>query len=162
MHLLLVACICSDDAMLFLEGAWVQGTCYCSVISRRQDLSHIYCLLSLRYYNCKWLVNNILKYTPPLPQRSGGGKTTSSPAENYCLARRRTLQVVVSSLLTECGFESAEKAAVESLTEMIQSCTQSLCQRLTSFPFNIVGFRVCSTCLHPSCQLSSQVAGAAV
>lgn len=55
-------------------------------------------------------------------QRSGSGKTTSSPAENYHLARRRTLQVVVSSLLTECGFESAEKAAVESLTEMIQSC----------------------------------------
>ncbi|KAG7472505.1 hypothetical protein MATL_G00109490 [Megalops atlanticus] len=53
--------------------------------------------------------------------RSGGGKTTSSPAENYHLARRRTLQVVVSSLLTECGFDSAEKAAVESLTEMIQS-----------------------------------------
>ncbi|XP_023649183.1 transcription initiation factor TFIID subunit 8 isoform X2 [Paramormyrops kingsleyae] len=53
--------------------------------------------------------------------RSGGGKTTSSPAENYCLARRRTLQVVISSLLTECGFESAEKAAMESLTEMIQS-----------------------------------------
>ncbi|XP_018589424.1 transcription initiation factor TFIID subunit 8 [Scleropages formosus] len=53
--------------------------------------------------------------------RSGSGKTTTSPAENYYLARRRTLQVVVSSLLTECGFESAEKAAVESLTEMIQS-----------------------------------------
>ncbi|XP_038865971.1 transcription initiation factor TFIID subunit 8-like isoform X2 [Salvelinus namaycush] len=54
--------------------------------------------------------------------RSGCGKATSSPAENYQLARRRTLQVVVSSLLTECGFESAEKATVESLTEMIQSC----------------------------------------
>ncbi|KAL4645888.1 transcription initiation factor TFIID subunit 8 [Arapaima gigas] len=53
--------------------------------------------------------------------RSAGGKTATSPAENYYLARRRTLQVVVSSLLTECGFESAEKAAVESLTEMIQS-----------------------------------------
>ncbi|KAJ8258003.1 hypothetical protein GJAV_G00192060 [Gymnothorax javanicus] len=53
--------------------------------------------------------------------RSGSGKTTSNPAENYYLARRRTLQVVVSSLLTECGFDSAEKSAVESLTEMIQS-----------------------------------------
>ncbi|KAG5837788.1 transcription initiation factor TFIID subunit 8 [Anguilla rostrata] len=53
--------------------------------------------------------------------RSGGSKTTSNPAENYYLARRRTLQVVVSSLLTECGFDSAEKSAVESLTEMIQS-----------------------------------------
>uniref|UniRef100_A0A6I8RS51 Transcription initiation factor TFIID subunit 8 n=1 Tax=Xenopus tropicalis TaxID=8364 RepID=A0A6I8RS51_XENTR len=46
---------------------------------------------------------------------------TSTPADNYMLARRRTLQVVVSSLLTEAGFESAEKAAVESLTEMLQS-----------------------------------------
>ncbi|CAB1330058.1 unnamed protein product [Coregonus sp. 'balchen'] len=67
--------------------------------------------------------------------RSGGGKATSSPAENYQLARRRTLQVVVSSLLTECGFESAEKAAVESLTEMIQSyisevgrCAKAYCE----------------------------------
>ncbi|NP_001080509.1 transcription initiation factor TFIID subunit 8 [Xenopus laevis] len=46
---------------------------------------------------------------------------TSTPADNYMLARRRTLQVVVSSLLTEAGFDSAEKAAVESLTEMLQS-----------------------------------------
>jgi hypothetical protein len=30
--------------------------------------------------------------------------------------------VVVSSLLTEAGFESAEKASVETLTEMLQSC----------------------------------------
>nr|4WV4_B Chain B, Transcription initiation factor TFIID subunit 8 [Homo sapiens] len=43
------------------------------------------------------------------------------PADNYHLARRRTLQVVVSSLLTEAGFESAEKASVETLTEMLQS-----------------------------------------
>ncbi|MGH0178079.1 UNVERIFIED_CONTAM: hypothetical protein FKN15_076875, partial [Acipenser sinensis] len=54
--------------------------------------------------------------------RVSGNKAPSNPAENYYLARRRTLQVVVSSLLTEAGFESAEKAAVESLTEMIQSC----------------------------------------
>lgn len=51
-----------------------------------------------------------------------GSKAVSSPSENYYLARRRTLQVVVSALLTECGFESAEKAAVETLTEMMQSC----------------------------------------
>lgn len=56
-------------------------------------------------------------------QRGSGSKAASSPAENYHLARRRTLQVVVSALLTECGFESAEKAAVETLTEMMQSCT---------------------------------------
>lgn len=55
-------------------------------------------------------------------QRAGGSKAASSPAENYHLARRRTLQVVVSALLTECGFDSAEKAAVETLTEMMQSC----------------------------------------
>uniref|UniRef100_A0AAX7UG13 Transcription initiation factor TFIID subunit 8 n=1 Tax=Astatotilapia calliptera TaxID=8154 RepID=A0AAX7UG13_ASTCA len=63
------------------------------------------------------------------------GKATSSPAENYLLARRRTLQVVVSALLTESGFESAEKAAVETLTEMLQSyiteigrCAKAYCE----------------------------------
>ncbi|XP_035417219.1 transcription initiation factor TFIID subunit 8 isoform X1 [Cygnus atratus] len=50
-----------------------------------------------------------------------GSKHATTPADNYYLARRRTLQVVVSSLLTEAGFESAEKAAVETLTEMLQS-----------------------------------------
>ncbi|XP_036173522.1 transcription initiation factor TFIID subunit 8 isoform X4 [Myotis myotis] len=50
-----------------------------------------------------------------------GGKQSTNPADNYHLARRRTLQVVVSSLLTEAGFESAEKASVETLTEMLQS-----------------------------------------
>ncbi|KAK1152165.1 transcription initiation factor TFIID subunit 8 [Acipenser oxyrinchus oxyrinchus] len=67
--------------------------------------------------------------------RVSGSKAPSNPAENYYLARRRTLQVVVSSLLTEAGFESAEKAAVESLTEMIQSyisevgrCAKSYCE----------------------------------
>ncbi|XP_051282307.1 transcription initiation factor TFIID subunit 8 [Dicentrarchus labrax] len=67
--------------------------------------------------------------------RGSGGKAASSPAENYYLARRRTLQVVVSALLTECGFESAEKAAVETLTEMMQSyiseigrCAKAYCE----------------------------------
>uniref|UniRef100_A0A665TX92 Transcription initiation factor TFIID subunit 8 n=1 Tax=Echeneis naucrates TaxID=173247 RepID=A0A665TX92_ECHNA len=62
-------------------------------------------------------------------------KAASSPAENYHLARRRTLQVAVSALLTECGFESAEKAAVETLTEMMQSyiteigrCAKAYCE----------------------------------
>lgn len=59
-------------------------------------------------------------------QRGSGSKAASSPAENYHLARRRTLQVVVSALLTECGFEGAEKAAVETLTEMMQSCMYEL------------------------------------
>lgn len=65
----------------------------------------------------------IICYFMYIFQRGSGAKAASSPAENYYLARRRTLQVVVSALLTECGFESAEKAAVETLTEMMQSCT---------------------------------------
>ncbi|KAM8830207.1 transcription initiation factor TFIID subunit 8 [Synchiropus picturatus] len=67
--------------------------------------------------------------------RVGGSKSASSPVENYQLARRRTLQVVVSALLTECDFDSAEKAAVETLTEMMQSyiteigrCAKSYCE----------------------------------
>ncbi|XP_061628530.1 transcription initiation factor TFIID subunit 8 isoform X3 [Phyllopteryx taeniolatus] len=67
--------------------------------------------------------------------RAGGNKAANSPVENYQLARRRTLQVVVSALLTECGFDCAEKAAVETLTEMMQSyiteigrCTKSYCE----------------------------------
>ncbi|KAG8589090.1 hypothetical protein GDO81_006249 [Engystomops pustulosus] len=52
---------------------------------------------------------------------SRSSRGASTPADNYILARRRTLQVVVSSLLTEAGFDSAEKAAVETLTEMLQS-----------------------------------------
>ncbi|XP_028849551.1 transcription initiation factor TFIID subunit 8 [Denticeps clupeoides] len=70
-----------------------------------------------------------------LNSRSGGSKAVAGPAENYVLARRRTLQVVVSSLLTENGYESAEKAAVESLTEMMQSyiteigrCAKAYCE----------------------------------
>ncbi|XP_012682849.1 transcription initiation factor TFIID subunit 8 [Clupea harengus] len=74
-------------------------------------------------------------HTLNLGMRSGTNKASTSPAENYYLARRRTLQVVVSSLLTECGYESAEKAAVESLTEMMQSyiteigrCAKTYCE----------------------------------
>uniref|UniRef100_F7G224 Transcription initiation factor TFIID subunit 8 n=1 Tax=Monodelphis domestica TaxID=13616 RepID=F7G224_MONDO len=50
-----------------------------------------------------------------------GSKQDSTPEDNYYLAWRRRLQVVVSSLLTEAGFESAQKASVETLTEMLQS-----------------------------------------
>lgn len=76
-------------------------------------------------------------------QRGSGSKAASSPAENYHLARRRTLQVVVSALLTECGFESAEKAAVETLTEMMQSCTcelsnWALCVEYSAFSLKIL------------------------
>ncbi|XP_076413808.1 transcription initiation factor TFIID subunit 8 isoform X4 [Peromyscus maniculatus bairdii] len=56
-----------------------------------------------------------------LVNERSGSKQSTNPADNYHLARRRTLQVVVSSLLTEAGFESAEKASVETLTEMLQS-----------------------------------------
>ncbi|MEE6527911.1 hypothetical protein FKM82_029645 [Ascaphus truei] len=58
-----------------------------------------------------------------------GVRGASTPADNYLLARRRTLQVVVSSLLTEAGFESAEKATVETMTEMLQSCECGLSMR---------------------------------
>lgn len=40
--------------------------------------------------------------------------------------------MVVSSLLTEAGFESAEKASVETLTEMLQSCEYREILRLLS------------------------------
>ncbi|XP_077785081.1 transcription initiation factor TFIID subunit 8 isoform X3 [Podarcis muralis] len=65
-------------------------------------------------------------------QRSGG-KHSSTPADNYYLARRRTLQVVVSSLLTEAGFESSEKAAVETMTEMLQSYISEIGRSAKSF-----------------------------
>ncbi|XP_010861549.1 PREDICTED: transcription initiation factor TFIID subunit 8 [Bison bison bison] len=66
------------------------------------------------------LNKNVLCFWAADSQRSGS-KQSTNPADNYHLARRRTLQVVVSSLLTEAGFESAEKASVETLTEMLQS-----------------------------------------
>uniref|UniRef100_A0A8C4VV80 Transcription initiation factor TFIID subunit 8 n=1 Tax=Gopherus evgoodei TaxID=1825980 RepID=A0A8C4VV80_9SAUR len=62
-----------------------------------------------------------------------GGKHSTTPADNYYLARRRTLQVVVSSLLTEAGFESAEKAAVETLTEMLQSYVSEIGRSAKSY-----------------------------
>uniref|UniRef100_UPI00359021EE transcription initiation factor TFIID subunit 8 isoform X1 n=1 Tax=Myxine glutinosa TaxID=7769 RepID=UPI00359021EE len=51
--------------------------------------------------------------------RPGRGGATA--AENYFAARRRTLQVAASALLTEAGFEATEYAALETLTEMLQS-----------------------------------------
>lgn len=35
---------------------------------------------------------------------------------------RKALKVAVSALASEAGFERAEEAAVETLTEMLQSC----------------------------------------
>uniref|UniRef100_A0A8D2KZG4 Bromodomain associated domain-containing protein n=1 Tax=Varanus komodoensis TaxID=61221 RepID=A0A8D2KZG4_VARKO len=66
-------------------------------------------------------------------QQRSGGKHCTTPADNYYLARRRTLQVVVSSLLTEAGFESAEKAAVETMTEMLQSYISEIGRSAKSF-----------------------------
>lgn len=39
---------------------------------------------------------------------------------------RKALKVVVSSLASEAGFDRAEEAAVETLTEMLQSCKYTL------------------------------------
>ena len=38
------------------------------------------------------------------------------------LARRRFLTIAISSQLEEAGFSTAEKDALETLTEMMQSC----------------------------------------
>ncbi|KAE8292754.1 Transcription initiation factor TFIID subunit 8 Protein taube nuss-like TBP-associated factor 8 [Larimichthys crocea] len=88
-----------------------------------------------RYNEVLRCCRDVVAFRSCPPDRGSGGKAASSPAENYHLARRRTLQVVVSALLTECGFESAEKAAVETLTEMMQSyiseigrCAKAYCE----------------------------------
>lgn len=36
--------------------------------------------------------------------------------------RRKILNQVVCSILVECGYDTCEKQAVETLTEMLQSC----------------------------------------
>lgn len=38
-------------------------------------------------------------------------------------ARRRILNIAVSTVLLETGFESADKVSLETLTEILQSCT---------------------------------------
>lgn len=80
------------------------------------------CVYCISVYCCDVFQSDVFNLCCVFLQRGSGSKAASSPAENYHLARRRTLQVVVSALLTESGFESAEKAAVETLTEMMQSC----------------------------------------
>lgn len=37
-------------------------------------------------------------------------------------ARRRILNIAVSTVLLETGFDSADKAALETLTEILQCC----------------------------------------
>lgn len=41
---------------------------------------------------------------------------------------RKALKVAVSALASEAGFERAEEAAVETLTEMLQSCEYNLAE----------------------------------
>ena len=36
--------------------------------------------------------------------------------------RRKILSHAICSILTECGFEACERGALETLTEMLQSC----------------------------------------
>lgn len=42
--------------------------------------------------------------------------------ESSCDARRRILNIAVSTVLLETGFETADKMALETLTEIIQCC----------------------------------------
>lgn len=46
---------------------------------------------------------------------------------------RKALKVAVSALASETGFERAEEAAVETLTEMLQSCKYTLVSILTFY-----------------------------
>ncbi|XP_036032588.1 LOW QUALITY PROTEIN: transcription initiation factor TFIID subunit 8-like [Onychomys torridus] len=62
-----------------------------------------------------------------------GRKQSTNTADNYHLAWKRTLQVVMSSLLTEAGFESSEKASVETLTEILQSYISEVWRSAKSF-----------------------------
>uniref|UniRef100_A0A8C1SFU6 TAF8 RNA polymerase II, TATA box binding protein (TBP)-associated factor n=1 Tax=Cyprinus carpio TaxID=7962 RepID=A0A8C1SFU6_CYPCA len=68
----------------------------------------------------------------------------TSPTENYQLARRRTLQVVVSSLLTECGFEQtyiteAGRCAKATCEHTVNSLRMHFSFHCCSFPlyFNV-------------------------
>lgn len=42
--------------------------------------------------------------------------------ENAADARRRILNIAVSTVLLETGFEAADKMSLETLTEMLQCC----------------------------------------
>lgn len=42
--------------------------------------------------------------------------------ESTVNARRKILNVAVSAILIETGFESADKQALETMSEMLQSC----------------------------------------
>lgn len=47
---------------------------------------------------------------------------TTEKVENASDARRRILNIAVSTVLLESGFEAADKMSLETLTEMLQCC----------------------------------------
>lgn len=47
---------------------------------------------------------------------------TTEKVENNGDARRRILNIAVSTVLLESGFETVDKMSLETLTEMLQCC----------------------------------------
>lgn len=47
---------------------------------------------------------------------------STEKVESTCNARRRILNIAVSTVLLETGFDAADKMSLETLTEIIQSC----------------------------------------
>lgn len=47
---------------------------------------------------------------------------TTEKVESGPDARRRILNIAVSTVLLETGFDAADKMSLETLTEMLQSC----------------------------------------
>lgn len=47
----------------------------------------------------------------------------SEKTETTSDARRRILNIAVSTVLLETGFDAADKVSLETLTEMLQCCT---------------------------------------
>lgn len=45
--------------------------------------------------------------------------------ESACDARRKILNIAVSTILLETGFNASDKMALETLTEIIQCCKSS-------------------------------------
>ncbi|CAB1336642.1 unnamed protein product [Coregonus sp. 'balchen'] len=64
---------------------------------------------------------------PARIRQSRGGKATSSLTENYQLARRRTLQVVVSSLLTVEGCRGITEI-IQSYISEVGRCAKAYCE----------------------------------
>lgn len=43
-------------------------------------------------------------------------------SDQHAASSRKALKVAVSALCSEIGFQAAEESAIETLTEMLQSC----------------------------------------